>query len=178
MEYLMSLSGPTLYLFIFGAKTVEVTLTTIRVVFINRGERVKASILGFTCALLSITLLGFVFNNISDDPLKIVAYALGYTLGNYLGVTIESKIAIGLSSIKVVVDSKIGDSLADTLRERSFGVTIIDCEGMGNNEKCLLLIQLKRKSIGKAIKTIKKMAPRAYITINDVKSIFGGFIKG
>lgn len=174
----MGLSGLELYIFIFIAKTLEVTLTTIRLVYVNRGERIKGAVIGFFCALLLITVLGSVVSDLANDPFKIVAYSAGYALGNYLGVTIESMIAIGLSSIKVVVNEGMGNHLAEELREHGFGVTIMDCTGMKHHEKCLLLIQLKRKKIPKAIKLIKKINPDAYITVNDVKSTVGGYIKG
>lgn len=177
MDILMNLSGPALYIIIFLAKTIEVSISTIRLVYVNKGERVNGAILGFFEVMIWILVVSSVLNNIVDDPIKIIAYAAGFSLGNYLGVSIESKIAIGLASIQIVVNEEDGDILAGILRDHEYGVTIIDGKGKDNNKKDLLFIQLKRKKIPVAIKLIKETDPKAYISINDVKSTVGGFIK-
>ncbi|CRZ33528.1 uncharacterized protein YebE (UPF0316 family) [Herbinix hemicellulosilytica] len=177
MNFLIKLNGPLLYLIIFVAKTVEIAISTIRLVFVNKGERVKGAILGFIEIMIWLLVVSSVLNNIAEDPLKIVAYAAGYSFGVYMGVSIESKVAIGLASIQVIVDSKAGAALAERLRDNEFGVTILEGKGKDNSIKTLLFIQLKRKKIPYAIKLIKETNPNAYISINDVKSTFGGFIK-
>ena len=177
MNFLLNLSGPVLYIIIFVAKTIEVSISTIRLVYVNKGERVKGAVLGFADIMIWILLVSSVLTNISDDPFKIIAYAAGFSLGNYLGVYIEAKIAVGLSSIQIVVNEEAGDILAEILRDHEFGVTIIQGKGKDDSTKDLLFVQLKRRKIPEAMKLIKEVDPKAYISINDVKSIFGGYIK-
>jgi len=177
MDFLLNLKGPILYIFIFVAKTVEIAISTIRLVYVNKGERIKGAVLGFIEILIWLLVVSSVLNNITEDPLKMIAYAAGFSFGVYLGVAIESKVAIGLASIQVVVDAQLGNALADKLRDNEFGVTIIEGKGRDGNSKNLLFIQLKRKKIPFAVKLIKESHPDAYISINDVKSTFGGFIK-
>lgn len=177
MKLLMNLNGPILYIIIFMAKTVEVSISTIRLVYNSKGERIKGAVLGFFEVLIWILVVSSVLNNITEDPFKIIAYAAGFSFGNFLGIYIESKIAIGISSIQVVVSEELGNTLAQTLREEGFGTTVIEGKGKDNSKKILLFIQLKRKRIYKAIKIIKQTDPNAYISINDVKSVVGGFIK-
>ena len=177
MDFLMNLEGPLLYLIIFFAKIIEVSISTIRVVFIGKGERVKGAILGFVEIMIWLVVVSSVLNNITEDPIKMLIYAAAFSLGNYLGVTIESKIAVGLASIQVVVNEKSGDILADILREQGYGVTIIEGKGKNESIKNLLFIQLKRKKIPEAVKLVKQHNPEAYITVNDIKSMVGGYIK-
>lgn len=177
MDFLMNLNGPLLYVIIFFAKIIEVSISTIRLVFISKGERVKGAILGFVEIMIWLIVVSSVLNNITEDPIKMLIYAAAFSLGNYLGVTIESKIAIGLSSIQVVVSEKDGEILADILREQGYGVTIIEGKGKNDSIKNLLFIQLKRKKIPEAVKSIKQNYPEAYITVNDIKSMVGGYIK-
>ena len=177
MDFLMNLEGPLLYLIIFFAKIIEVSISTIRVVFIGKGERVKGAILGFVEIMIWLVVVSSVLNNITEDPIKMLIYAAAFSLGNYLGVTIESKIAVGLASIQVVVNEKDGDVLADILREQGYGVTIIEGKGKNESIKNLLFIQLKRKKIPEAVKLVKQHNPEAYITVNDIKSMMGGYIK-
>ncbi len=177
MDFLMNLHGPLLYIIIFFAKIIEVSISTIRLVFISKGERVKGAILGFVEIMIWLIVVSSVLNNITEDPLKMLIYAAAFSLGNYIGVTIESKIAVGLSSIQVVVNEKDGEVLADILREQGYGVTIIEGKGKNDSIKNLLFIQLKRKKIPEAVKLIKQNYPEAYITVNDIKSMVGGYIK-
>ena len=177
MDFLMNLEGPLLYIIIFCAKIIEVSISTVRLVFINKGERVKGAILGFAEIMIWLIVVSSVLNNISEDPMKMFVYAAAFSLGNYVGVTIESKIAVGLASIQVVVGQKSGEVLADALREQGYGVTIIDGKGKNESIKNLLFIQLKRKKIPEAVKLIKQHNPEAYITVNDIKSMMGGYIK-
>lgn len=177
MDFLMNLNGPLLYFIIFFAKIIEVSISTVRLVLINKGERVKGAILGFVEILIWLVVVSSVLNNITEDPIKVFIYAAAFSLGNFLGVTIESKIAVGLSSIQAVVNQKDGEVLADTLREQGYGVTIIEGKGIEESIKNLLFIQLKRRKIPEAVKLIKSHNPDAYITVNDIKTMLGGYIK-
>jgi uncharacterized protein YebE (UPF0316 family) len=177
MDFLMNLHGPILYIVIFFAKIVEVSLSTIRVVYINKGKKEIGAVLAFIEIMIWLVVVSSVLNNITEDPIKALIYAIAYSLGNYVGVTIESKIAIGLASIQVVVNEETGEMLAEILRDESYGVTIIEGRGKEDSKKILLFIQLKRKKIPDAVKLIQQTAPAAYITVNDIKSMVGGYIK-
>ena len=118
MDFFMTLEGPLLYLIIFFAKIIEVSISTVRIVYINKGEKVKGAALGFIEILIWLVVVSSVLNNITEDPIKVFIYAIAFSLGNFFGVTIESKIAVGLSSIQVVVGQEGGAILADILREQ------------------------------------------------------------
>jgi uncharacterized protein YebE (UPF0316 family) len=173
----MTLEGPLLYLIIFFAKIIEVSISTVRIVYINKGEKVKGAALGFIEILIWLVVVSSVLNNITEDPIKVFIYAIAFSLGNFFGVTIESKIAVGLSSIQVVVGQESGVILADILREQGYGVTIIEGKGKNESIKNLLFIQLKRKKIPEATRLIKEHNPEAFITVNEIKTMFGGYIK-
>ncbi|MDW5298879.1 MAG: DUF5698 domain-containing protein [Sedimentibacter sp.] len=177
MDFLFNISGPALYIIIFFAKIIEVSVSTVRLVLINKGERLKGALLAFVEIMIWLIIVSSVLNNITEDPLKVFIYAIAFSLGNFIGVTIESKLAVGLSSIQVVVNVENGEVLADSLREKGFGVTIIDGRGKDDSKKNLLFVQLKRKKIPEAVKLIKQTNPDAYITVNDIKSMMGGYIK-
>lgn len=173
---LFELSGPILYLIIFFAKIIEVSISTLRIVLINKGEKLIGAILAFFEVLIWLILVSNVLNNITDDPIKALVYCLAFSIGNYLGVVIESKLAVGVSSIQVIVKEGSGIELATFLRDKNFGVTIT--EGQGREKKReILLIHLKRKRINEAVKIIQSFLDDAVIMVNEVKVIKGGYIK-
>lgn len=164
------------YVAIFVAKMVEVSLATIRVVYVNRGEKARGAVIGFFEVMIWVILVSNVLSNLTEDPLKIIVYALAFSVGNYLGVTIENKLAIGTASIQTVVDEECKDELCALLRQNGFGVTMIQGQGMEGTVD-VLLIFLKRKSVPEAVGLIHQYRPNAMITINDVRHLQNGFIR-
>lgn len=165
-----------LYLLIFVAKLIEVTMATIRNVLINRGEKLKGSFIAFFEILIWIYVVGAVLQDVTKDPLKVIVYALAFTLGNYLGATIENKLAIGTACIQVVIKSDIKGVLSDALRDKGFGVTIMQGQGKAG-EVDLMMIYLKRKLLSEATAIVNEYSPEALIVVNDVRNLKNGFIK-
>ena len=176
MDFLLNLSGPILYMIIFAAKIIEVSMMTLRLVYINKGEKLIGAIIGFFEVMIWLIIVSSVLTNITEDPLKIVVYCLAFAIGNYLGVTIEGKIAVGLASLQVVINEDEGDDLANIMRQEGFGVTILEGRGIDKSRKSILFIQLKRKRIPEAIKLIQSTYSDAFISVNDLKSVKGGFL--
>ncbi|MGI6213660.1 MAG: DUF2179 domain-containing protein [Christensenellales bacterium] len=166
-----------LYFVIFFGKIIEVTVATLRIVLINRGERTKASIIAFFEILIWIMITGTVLAGFQSYPLKIVVFALAFALGNWIGSWLENFIALGLSTIQLIVnDLCCLDELLTELRANNVAVTVLDGEGRSGANK-VLLIHLRRKRITKIVRLVNKIAPRSMITVSDVKVLHGGYIK-
>lgn len=175
MDFMQNL-GIGIYFVIFFGKIIEVTVSTMRMVLINRGERVKGSIIAFFDILLWLIITGTVLQGYQEDPLRILVFALAFSVGNYLGSWLEDKLAFGLSSIQVIVpESEESRNLADLLRKNNFAVTVIRGTGR-NGDRELLLLHLKRKRITDAVALINSNFPTAVIVVNDSKVISGGYI--
>lgn len=176
MEFLES-DGLITYFAIFFGKIIEVTLDTIRIVLINRGKRLPATLISFFISLIWIFIVSSIISNLSENIIKAIVYASAYALGSYLGITIENKLAIGYSSLQVIVREAEGYPLANQLREHGFGVTIWQGESYNYN-RSIVLIHLKSRQIHDAIKLINETVDDAVITIHDIKSVYGGFVRG
>ncbi len=139
------------YLFVFFGKFIEVSVATVRLVLINRGERLKASIIAFFEVSLWIIVTGTVLVGFQEDILRSLVFALAFAIGNYAGSWIEGKLAFGLCSIQVIVSKdESSDKLVAELRDNGFGVTIVEGEGKAGKRE-LLLLHMKRKRIPAAI---------------------------
>ena len=175
MDFLQNM-GVGIYFLIFFGKIIEVSVATVRMVLINRGERVRGSILAFFDILLWLVITGTVLDGFQEDPLRIVVFALAFSVGNYLGSWVEDKLAFGLSSIQIVVShSEQSKTLADALRNEGFGVTVVKGTGR-NGERDVLLLYLKRNQINKAKATINSNYADAVIVVSDSRVIRGAFI--
>lgn len=168
--------GPWIYFLIFFGKIIEVTVATLRMVLINRGERMKGMVIAFFDILLWLIVTGTVLDGYQEDPLRIIVFAVAFAVGNYLGSWFEDKLAFGLSSIQAIVStSEESNKLATLLRDEDFAVTVTKGEGR-SGMRDILLLHMKRKRIKEAISLIEENSPGAVIVVNDSKVISGGYI--
>ncbi len=166
------------YLFIFFGKIIEVTFCTLRIVLINRGERVIGSILALIEVTLWLVIAGSVLSDYQSDPLKMLAYAAAYALGTFTGSWLEERLAFGLCSIQtVVMEQEACKAIADKLRSKGFGVTELEVQGRADQNHYMLITTLKRKLADEAISVIQSVTPKAVITVSDVKTQKGGYLR-
>ena len=166
------------YLVIFCGKIVEVSLGTLRIVLINRGERLIGSLIALIEISLWLIIAGNVLSDYQSDPLKMVAYALAYALGNYAGSWLEERLAFGLCSMQtVVMNRETSDRICEVLRKNGFGVTELTAQGRDDETRFMLISTLRRKLSDEAIALVQGIAPNAVITVSDVKSQRSGYLR-
>jgi uncharacterized protein YebE (UPF0316 family) len=176
MEFLQQ-SSIWVYMFIFFGKIIEVAVATVRMVLINRGERLKGALI----AIVEIYSLAVYYRHgayrLPKRSWKVVVFAAAYALGNYLGSWMEDKLAFGLSSVQVITpDDEKSEQLVSLLRGNDFAVTTIKGRGK-DGQRELMLLHIKRKRIPEAVAIIKREMDKAVIVVNDSKVVQGGFIK-
>ena len=106
---------------IFFARVSDVSIGTIRIVFVSKGLKLLAPLLGFFEILIWLLAMTKVFENL-DNWLYFIAYSAGFSAGNYVGLLIEEKLAIGHANLQIITQ-KPGNELAEKLSEKGFGVT-------------------------------------------------------
>lgn len=104
------------YLFIFFARVSDVSLATIRTLMVVQGRRWQAALIGFFEVSIYVTALSKVVGNL-DNPLNLLSYALGFACGNYLGITIENKIALGNLATQIILNKPDNKELLQILRQ-------------------------------------------------------------
>jgi uncharacterized protein YebE (UPF0316 family) len=177
MINLESLFGPELThwlimpALIFLARVTDVSFGTIRVIFIARGMRKLAPLFGFFEVLIWLIVISQIFSNLSHW-IYYIAYAAGFATGNYVGMVIENRLAIGKAILRVItrVDA---EKLVQVLRDRKFLLTEINGEGSGGPVKILFMV-VSRVQLPEAISLVKQYNPRAVYTIEDVRFVNEG----
>jgi len=114
-------------LIIFFARIADVTLGTLRIILVSRGKKNIAPILGFFEVLIWITAIGQLVQNIHNIT-SYFGYAAGFAVGNFVGIYIEGKLAIGKVIVRVILN-KNGLVLADKLHQAGFGATCFEGKG-------------------------------------------------
>lgn len=158
-------------LLIFFARLVDVSIGTMRIIFVSRGHRALAPLLGFFEILIWLVAIRQVFTQL-DNPAAFVAYAAGFAAGNYLGLILESKLAIGLAAIRIITSEDSKDLIAQ-LNACDFGVTLVAARGVSGDVQLIFTV-VPRRQLETAVMIIKRLHPNAFISISDVRSVQEG----
>ena len=160
-----------LTLVIFLARICDVTLSTLRIIYTSRGIKFLAPIFGFFEVLIWLVAMTQIINNLTN-PILYIAYAGGFATGNFIGILIEGKMAIGTVVIRIITQ-KDAVELIGFLKGNGCGITYVDAQGAMGPVKIIFTI-VKRKDIARVLKLIRKCNPLAFFTIEDVRSVRKG----
>jgi uncharacterized protein YebE (UPF0316 family) len=165
-----------LYVLIFILKYVEVSISTLRIVIVTKGERGKGAFIAFFEVMLWVLIAGIVLVDILEDPFKIVIYGAAFAVGNYTGSKLEEKLALGTINMQAIVSRDVGIDLAAKIRD--FGLAVTTVDGLGRDtEKTILYLHIPRRKIKTTIDYIKSQNSTAVITIHEIRPIYGGYHK-
>lgn len=156
---------------VFLARVTDVSLGTLRIIFIARGRRKLAPLLGFFEVLIWIVVVSQVMQNL-HSPLAFIAYAAGFATGNYVGMRIEDKLAIGTLVVRVIVPHDAAPLMAQ-LSTAGYGVTSIDAHG-STGQVTLIYTIVKRKDLHNVMTIIQDTHPKAFTSVEEVRSTHEG----
>jgi len=158
-------------LLIFIARVSDVTLGTVRVIFVSKGMKYLAPVVGFFEVLIWLLAIGQIMNNLSN-PACYIAYAGGFATGNYVGIIVAEKLSLGIVLLRVITQ-KDGGELIQSLSSEKYGVTSV--EGLGAQGKVnIVFTVIPRKEILRAIEIVKNFNPAAFYTIEDISFVEEG----
>ena len=155
-------------LLIFLARIADVSIGTIRIISISRGIRVLAAILGFFEVLIWLLAITQIMHNLTN-VVNYIAYAAGFGMGNFVGISIEKKLAMGSFTIRVITKENATD-LINFLSSKRYSVTSVDAQGSKGAVKIIYVI-VKRREIEKVRRMIEKFNPKAFYTIEDIRFV-------
>jgi len=148
------------------ARMTDVSIGTLRIIFVSKGLRFWAPILGFFEVTIWLLATTKVMENLTN-PINYIAYAIGFSLGNYIGMFIENRLAIGMVVVRIIT-KRDSQSLVAVLRELKYSVTVV--EGEGNMGAVSIIFTLTKRSNIKVITPlILHYNPQAVYSIEDVR---------
>jgi len=156
---------------IFLARILDVSLGTIRIIFVTRGRKLLAPLLGFFEIMIWLLAIGQIMQNLTNITYYI-AYAGGFAMGNFVGIYLEDKLAMGTLAIQIIT-AKDGSDLIDYLKSEGYGVTSLDATGANGKVKLIFTI-IKRRNLNKVVKLIKRFNPKAFFSIEEIRSVSEG----
>mgnify|MGYP000860834366 FL=1 len=156
---------------IFLARICDVTIGTLRIIFVSKGLKLWASFFGFFEVLIWLVAIGQIMQNL-NNVYCYIAYAAGFASGNFIGITIEEKLAMGVLIVRIFTTNE-GTKLIDSLRASGFGVTSVDAQG-GSGKVKIVYTVIKRKYLAEVVEIIKEFNPKAFYSVEEVRSVNAG----
>ncbi|MBN2167294.1 MAG: DUF2179 domain-containing protein [Marinilabiliaceae bacterium] len=151
---------------IFIARISDVTIGTLRIVFVSKGYKILAPLFGFFEVLIWLIAMSKIMQNL-DNWVYYIAYASGFAAGNYVGLILEEKIALGHINLRIIT-KKDGSKLIKRLSAEGYGVTQIEATG-SRGKVHIIYCTIKRKEYKDVIPIIFDYNPKAFYTIEDVR---------
>lgn len=153
-------------LMIFSLRLVDVSLGTIRIVLLTRGEAWKAGLIGFVESMTWVFAASQVLRNL-DDPVRMVGFAAGFGAGTFLGVLIERWLAMGSRIVRVI--APIGSpQAADALRAAGYAVTVLNGEGLHGDVRLAFTV-VPRRRLKEVLAIVEEINPEAFVTFEQVR---------
>jgi uncharacterized protein YebE (UPF0316 family) len=156
---------------IFISRIMDVTIGTIRIVMVAKGQKFWAPLLGFFEVFIWLLAISRIFENL-DNWVCYVAYAAGFATGNYIGLIIEERLAMGIVKIQIIT-RRSATELIQNLKKAGYGITHHEARGSTENVSIIYSI-IKRNEIQKVENMVKETNPKAFYSIEDVKSVSHG----
>jgi uncharacterized protein YebE (UPF0316 family) len=157
--------------FIFVAEMCVVTIATMRTIFVARGCKVLAPLLGFFEVSIWLFAIGAVMKNLSSWSCS-GAFAGGFTLGNFLGILLEEKLAMGSVVLRVITHKEAGE-LVEGLRAAGYGVTLVDGRGSSGPVRIVLCI-LRRKDLERVLALARRFDPKVFYSVDELQAAAAG----
>ncbi|WP_167608806.1 DUF2179 domain-containing protein [Maribellus sediminis] len=156
---------------IFFSRVMDVTIGTIRIVMVSKGHKIWAPILGFFEVLIWLVAITKIIQNL-DNWICYIAYGLGFAAGNYVGLIIEEKMALGIVKLQIIT-RKEASKLIENLKAAGYGITHHNAKGSSENVSIIYSI-IKRSEIKKVEDIVKTTNPKAFYSIEDIKFVSEG----
>ncbi|RCX16270.1 uncharacterized protein YebE (UPF0316 family) [Anaerobacterium chartisolvens] len=158
-------------LLIFISRIFDVSLGTMRIIFVSRGKKLIAPLLGFFEVLIWLIAIGQTMQNLSNI-FCYIAYAGGFAMGTFVGILIEEKLAIGILVVRIIL-VKDECHLKERLAASGYGVTVVDAKGITGEVKLIYTV-VRRKDIDNVISIIRHCNSKAFYSIEDARTAKDG----
>lgn len=161
---------------IFFVRVLDVALGTVRMLFTVKGKKFVASTIGFIEMLIWFLIVKEALNTDLTSIWIAVSYAGGYALGTLLGSYLSERLISGMVTVQAILSSA-NDEVVTMIRKAGYAVSVLDVKGQDDKPKYLLLIEVNKKRQNAIRKLIKELDARAFVIINDSKTVYNGYFQ-
>ena len=161
-------------LFVFIMRVTDMSLDTLRLLFVIRGRKFLAGSIGVIQATVFILAVSTVLKG-PLDPLTVAGYSLGFGTGIVIGIIAEQRLALGHVMLRVYSPTS-GAVIAEALRAASFAVTEFVAHGR-DGEITVVNSAIARRDTAKAQTIVKQIDAGAFITVDEIQPLQRGYFR-
>jgi uncharacterized protein YebE (UPF0316 family) len=162
-------------LLIFFARICDVSMETIRVIYISRGIKYLAPIIAFFEIVIWLLAMEVVMKDLSNIA-NFIAFALGFAMGTYVGLVIEERLSIGMVILRIITTEESEEQITSFLAQENCGVTRLDAQGSRGNVKMIISL-VNRTNVPRITDYIRTVNPHAFFSVEDVRYVNEGVFR-
>jgi uncharacterized protein YebE (UPF0316 family) len=162
-------------LLIFFARICDVSMETIRVIYISRGIKYLAPIIAFFEIVIWLLAMEVVMQDLANIA-NFMAFALGFAMGTYVGLVIEEKLSIGMVILRIVTTDESNEEIVSFMQSENYGITTLDATGSRGSVKMILSL-VNRTDVPRITQHIQATNPHAFFSIEDVRYVNQGVFR-
>ena len=152
-------------LLIFFARILDVSINTVRIIYVLGGRKFTSTLLGFFESFIWLMAIRQIFEHL-DNWMCYVAYPAGFAAGIFVGMIIEEKIAYGKVIVRIITRKEV-HSLLQYLNKEYFRYTYVKAEGPDGLENLVFTV-LQREKLEALLETLKEILPTSFYTVEKV----------
>jgi uncharacterized protein YebE (UPF0316 family) len=145
-------------------RATDVSLATLKTIFIIEGRSGLAPTLGFFEATIYVIAATLVFRDLGN-PYTIVGFGAGFAFGTALGMFIAGKLGLGSVTLRLIKTGE-ADELIDALRGASFRLTALSGTGR-DGPVTLIQMNLRKRRVPSALDVAKPWLSECFATVGD-----------
>lgn len=164
-------------LMIFFVRIVDVSLGTIRMIFIVKGRKIISALIAFAEALIWFLIVKEALNYMNGSIWIALSYAAGFASGTFVGGYLSELFIPGKLTLQVFVkyDKK---HIIQEIRNNGYAVTAIEYDGIESDKKnYMLYINIDKKKERELKKLIQSLDKDTFFIVNEAKNVINGYFK-
>ena len=134
--------------------------------FLSKGKNFKLFIAAFIETIIWCMFSSHVLK--SGDAYQIVAYILGFAIGNTFGVVLLDYLSYDVLSIRIYVP-KTKAFLMKKLSDLGYNATVLKVGGKDSDDNLMIIVNTTKRKYKKLERIIKENTPEAFVTVYDTK---------
>lgn len=158
-------------IFIFLGRICDVTLGTLRIIFVSKGQKSVAPIIGFFEVFIWIVIISEILSR-ANSMTAYLSYAAGYASGTYVGMRIENRLAFGILLYRVYT-SKDAHELVAKINQQGYGATMITGDGSTGKVDIVETV-VGRNEMRKIESVLTDFDDRIFFVTSDVRTAKNG----
>jgi uncharacterized protein YebE (UPF0316 family) len=161
-------------LLVFALRLTDMSLDTLRVLFMMRGRKLVAGLIGAIQAAVFILAVSAVLTG----PLNfwtVLGYACGFGAGVILGMIAEERLALGYGMFRIYSPAR-GAAIAQALREAGHAATEFTAQGK-DGTITVVNAAVARRDIPAVRALVDRVDPNAFITVDEVRPLRRGYFR-